>query len=168
MKTTPIKLAAASLIALLAGVAHAQIAVGGSISINTPGVYGRVDIGPQPGAVYVPPAVVYAQPVIIAPSPIAVHQRPIYLYVPDAYSRDWAHHCRAYNACGQPVYFVRDQWVRERYAQHYPHGHAYGHDRDGRGDRHEDRHEDRHDGKHDHDDGDHGHGDGHGHGRGHD
>src|SRR4051812_28250958 len=146
MTTIPIKLLAASLVALAAGAAQAQVSVGGSISINAPGVFGRVDIGQQPGYAYVPPAVVYAQPVVIAPTPIAVQQRPIYLYVPEAHSRDWAHHCGYYNACGQPVYFVREQWVRDRYEQHYPHGHAYGHDKhDKHGDRHGDR-DDRGDG----------------------
>ena len=58
---------------------------------------------------------------------MAVHQRPIYLYVPEAHQRDWRHHCAAYGACGQPVYFVREQWVHDRYVQHYPHDHRYDH-----------------------------------------
>jgi hypothetical protein len=72
--------------------------------------------------------VVYAQPMIIAPTPVAIHQRPIYLYVPEAHQRDWRHHCAAYGACGQPVYFVREQWVHDRYVQHYPHDHRFDHD----------------------------------------
>jgi hypothetical protein len=166
MKTTSLKLAALSLMTLVAGVAHAQVSVGASININVPGVYGRVDIGPQPGVAYVPPAVIYPQPVIIAPAP--VQQPPLYLYVPEAYTRDWRHHCRAYNACGRPVYFVQDQWVRDRYSQHNPNdhrfdrhdngrGHGNGHDNgngNGRGnDHHDDRRDDHRDDRHD----DHGH-----------
>ena len=143
---------AAALVALAGGAAQAQVSVGASININVPGVYGRVDIG-APGVTYVAPPVVYAQPLIIAPSPVAVQQRPIYLYVPEAHQHDWAHHCRAYGACGQPVYFVREQWVQERYVQHYPHDHRYDHWQE-RG----------HDnGRHEEDDRGHGHGHGHGH-----
>ena len=151
--------------AVAAGAAQAQVSVGAAININVPGVYGRVDIG-APGPAFVAPPVVYEQPVIIAPSAVAIHQRPIYLYVPDAYQRDWRHHCGAYGACGQPVYFVKEQWVHDRYVQHYPHDHRFDHwDREhgyGPGpdhghehdhDRHDDRREDRHDDRHD----DHGH-----------
>lgn len=83
--------------------------VGVSIGFNQPGVYGRIDIGNMP-----PPAVVYAQPVIIAPTPVAVVQQPIYLYVPPTHQANWGRYCGAYSACGQPVYFVRETWVRDR------------------------------------------------------
>lgn len=86
--------------------------VGVSIGINQPGVYGRVDIGNYPQ-----PAVVYAQPVLITPAPVAVYQQPIYLYVPVVYQQNWGRYCGRYNACGQPVYFVQERWVRERYRQ---------------------------------------------------
>ena len=170
MNKIHLQIAAAALVALAGGAAQAQVSVGASININVPGVYGRVDIGPpQGGVTFVAPPVVYAQPMIIAPSPIAVQQRPIYLYVPEAHQHDWAHHCAAYGACGQPVYFVREQWVHDRYVQHYPHdhrfdhddrehGHGRGHDKDhGHGRGHDDRGE--RDGDRGHDrDGDHGHG----------
>lgn len=39
---------------------------------------------------------------------------------------NWARRCYRYNACSQPVIFVRDSWVRERHA-------AYYRDRDGDG-----------------------------------
>ncbi len=128
MKTIHLKLAAVSIFGLVAGMAQAQVAIGGDIRINVPGVYGRVEIGAQPGMSYEPPAVVYEQPVVIAPTAYAVHQHPIYLYVPEGYERDWAHHCGAYRACGQPVFFVRDQWVRDRYVQRYPEDHRFDHD----------------------------------------
>jgi hypothetical protein len=95
---------------LVACPAFAQSGVGVSIGINQPGVYGRIDIGNAPQ-----PLLVYPQPVIIQPSPIAVQRQPIYLYVPLAHQRDWSRYCRNYGACGQPVYFVQEQWVRERY-----------------------------------------------------
>jgi hypothetical protein len=123
--------------ALVGTAAHAVTNVGVSVNVSQPGFYGRVDIGDQP-----PPAVIYPQPVIIEQTPVAIHQRPIYLRVPPGHSRDWAHNCYRYRACGQPVYFVRDVPMP----------------------RHEERRDwDRHD--HDHDDHGHGHGRGHGHDR---
>ena len=66
------------------------------------------------------PALVYAQPVIIAQPTIPYERRPIYLYVPPQHQQDWRRYCGRYSACGQPVYFVQDQWVRERYQQEHP------------------------------------------------
>jgi hypothetical protein len=127
--------------------ASAQVNVGVSIGINQPGVYGRINIGDLPQ-----PALILPQPVIIAPAPRYVERRPIYLYVPTVHQRDWRRHCGRYAACGQPVYFVRDQWVRERYEHEHPgwkHGHHRGHDKHrgkGRGrddDHRDDRRDDR-------------------------
>jgi hypothetical protein len=92
------------------GLANAQPSVGVSIGINQPGVYGRINIGNYP-----PPPLVYAQPVVIMPGPVAVQRAPIYLYVPPAQQRGWSRYCGRYGACGQPVYFVQERWVRERY-----------------------------------------------------
>ena len=165
MKQIPLQIVAAALVGLAGGAAQAQVSVGASVNINVPGVFGRVDIGaPGGGVVFVAPQVVYAQPMIIVPSPVAVQQRPIYLYVPETHQHDWAHHCAAYGACGQPVYFVREQWVHDRYVQHYPHDHRYDHwERDhgyGPGPQHRYDHDRR-----DHDDHGRGRDD---HGRGHD
>lgn len=103
--------------------AMAQTNVGVSVGINQPGVYGRIDIGSFPQ-----PRIVYPQPILVAPAPIAVHQQPIYLYVPPGHQKHWSKHCGRYNACGQPVYFVREDWVRERYdEQHHHHGRGHGH-----------------------------------------
>lgn len=112
------RLAALAIAALAAAPAFAQTTVGVSIGINQPGVYGRIDIGNYP-----PPAVIYPQPVVIVPSPVAVYQRPVYLYVPPGHQKNWAKHCSRYAACGQPVYFVQENWVRERYEE------RRGHDR---------------------------------------
>ena len=90
--------------------AAAQTSVGVSIGINQPGVYGRVDIGGVP-----PPPLVFARPIIVAPPRVVVQQEPLYLYVPPGHQKHWSKHCAAYSACGQPVYFVQERWIRERY-----------------------------------------------------
>jgi hypothetical protein len=119
------------------GSVMAQTSVGVSIGINQPGVYGRINIGNYPQPVLVSP-----QPVIIVPAPVAVQRQPIYLYVPPGHQRNWGKHCARYNACGQPVYFVQEQWVRERYQNEHPgwRGDLHGH-RDHHGRRHDDRRE---------------------------
>ena len=118
----------------------AQTNVGVSIGINQPGVYGRVDIGNYPQ-----PRFVYPQLVVIIQQPVSIQQQPIYLYVPPGHQKNWAKHCGRYNACGQPVYFVREDWVRERYEDNRNHegdrdddngrGHGKGH---GKGKKHKD------------------------------
>lgn len=122
--------------------------VGVSVSVNQPGVYGRIDIGNAPQ----PPVVVYQQPMIVQQPAVVVDRRPIYLHVPPGHSKNWRRYCGQYNACGQPVYFVREDW----YQNHYRHPRRVDrrddrHDRrdDRRDDRH-DRHDDRRDHRHDH------------------
>ena len=111
------KIAAVALVTLtcISGSLLAQTSVGVSVGINQPGVYGRIDIGNYP-----PPVLVYPQPVIITPPPVMVQRQPVYLYVPPGHQKKWGKHCASYNACGQPVYFVQEQWVRERYQQAHP------------------------------------------------
>ncbi len=104
------KLVALALAACALAPAIAQTSVGVSIGVNQPGVYGRIDIGNYPQ-----PRVIYSQPIIIAQPAVAVYQQPVYLYVPPGHQKKWAKHCSRYNACGQPVYFVQEDWVRERY-----------------------------------------------------
>jgi hypothetical protein len=106
---------------LAAGAASAQTQVGVSVSVNQPGVYGRIDIGNMP-----PPPVIYAEPVIYAKPRVHVVQQPVYLYVPPGHQKKWGKHCHRYNACGQPVYFVKESWVRERYEHEHGHGHGHG------------------------------------------
>jgi hypothetical protein len=119
-------LAALALVALYAcgaaAPAFAQTNVGVSVGIQQPGVYGRIDIGNFP-----PPPVILPQPVVIAAAPVAVHQRPVYLYVPPGHQKNWAKHCGRYGACGQPVYFVQESWVRARYEEQHAHGGGNGH-----------------------------------------
>lgn len=88
--------------------------VGVSVNISQPGFYGRIDVGRAPA-----PVLIYPQPVIIQQAPVVVARQPIYLRVPPGYEKDWGKHCRRYNACGQPVYFVQDNWYRNVYAPRY-------------------------------------------------
>jgi hypothetical protein len=105
--------------------------VGVSVQIGQPGFYGRIDIGRFPQ-----PQVVYPQPVVIVPAPVAVVQAPLYLRVPPGHSKHWAKHCSKYNACGQPVYFVQDQWYQSQVVQ----AHYGQRDRDHRHDQSEGKH----------------------------
>ena len=127
---------------------YARTNVGVSIGINQPGVYGRIDIGSYPQ-----PAVVYPQPVIISPPPFVAERRPIYLYVPPVYQQHWGRYCARYNACGQPVYFVQEQWVRDRYQHEHP---DWRGDRRDRRDWHDGRDRDHHGEREGRDRGDHG------------
>ncbi len=124
--------------------AFAQTSVGVSIGINQPGVYGRIDLGNFPQ-----PQVVYSRPVLIAPPVRYVQQQPLYLYVPPGHQKNWRKFCGRYNACGQPVYFVKEQWVRERYneRQRYERDHR---GRDDHGDNRGNHDNDRGRGKNDH------------------
>ncbi|MES2360366.1 MAG: hypothetical protein V4646_01050 [Pseudomonadota bacterium] len=139
MKTTTLQsLLAVNLLALtalcantaLAATPYANATVEGAL---TPGVYGRIEIGTAP-----PPPLIYAQPVIIQRQPVLVQQAPLYLHVPPGHAKKWSKHCARYNACGQPVYFVRvqgdDDYERGQYKEYkdkkHGKGHGKGHDKD--------------------------------------
>lgn len=85
----------------LIGCVHPQgVSVGVRASGEiAPGVYGRVDVHNRP------PPILYPQPVVIVRQPAAV--APVYMHVPPGHARNWSKHCRKYDACGVPVYFVR-------------------------------------------------------------
>jgi hypothetical protein len=91
----------------------------GQTSVSLSASINRVSTAASTSANYPQPAVVSAQPVVIAPAPVAVYRQPIYLYVPVVYQQNWGRYCGRYSACGQPVYFVQEQWVRERYRQEH-------------------------------------------------
>ncbi len=96
--------------------------VGVSVSVGQPGFYGQIDIGRFPR-----PQLVYPTPVVVAPA--AVHAPPpIYLNVPPGHAKKWSKHCHKYNACGRPVYFVKNQWYNDVYVPEYQakHGHKAG------------------------------------------
>lgn len=131
----------AAVLAVAAVPAFAQVGV--SVSVGQPGFYGQIDIGNAPR-----PQVIYAEPRVIERTVIG---SPIYLRVPPGHAKHWRKHCGAYNACGRPVYFVRDSWYSQQYVPYYNEHHGGGH----------------HDRGHDHDGGhDRGH-HGKGHGKGH-
>ena len=132
--------AAMALAACAALPAHAAY-VGVSGSIGQPGFYGRIDIGNYPQ-----PALFYPQPVVIQPAPVGVVYQPLYLNVPPGHAKNWGKHCGRYNACGRPVYFVKNDWYEQTYVPQYQQRHGGG-----KGDGHG-----------------HGNGKGHGKGKGHD
>lgn len=116
-------LLSASLLALSASAMAAEVVVG------EPGFYGRLDIGAFPH-----PEVINREPVVIENvrrAPAA----PVYLRVPVEYQSHWAAHCRAYNACGERVFFVQDKWYANEYAPRYRTMHEH----------HEDHHDDHRD-----------------------
>ncbi|MBA3505265.1 MAG: hypothetical protein H0T80_05725, partial [Betaproteobacteria bacterium] len=93
--------------------------VGVSTTMGQPGYYGRVDIGSFPR-----PPLIYPRPVIIQPVPVGVVRRPVYMHVPPGHAKNWGKHCRKYNACGQPVYFVQDRWYSNTYVPGYAQRHG--------------------------------------------
>jgi len=107
--------------------------VGVSISIGQPGFYGRLDIGDFP-----PPQLIYPQPVIV--ERVVVERPPVYLRVPPGHAKNWRKHCREYNACGERVFFVHDDWYEREYVPRYQEKHR---DRGG-DDRHDGGKKDKH------------------------
>ena len=99
-------------LALHTGASAADVGV--SVNISEPGFYGRIDIGRVPA-----PVLIYPHAVIIEPRPAHVPRQPVYLRVPPGHEKKWDKHCRRYNACGQPVFFVQDGWYRNVYAPRY-------------------------------------------------
>jgi len=93
--------------------------VGVSINMGQPGYYGRVDIESFPR-----PPLIYPRPVIIQSVPAGIVRRPVYMHVPPGHAKNWGKHCRKYNACGQPVYFVQDRWYSDTYVRGYAQRHG--------------------------------------------
>jgi hypothetical protein len=140
-------------VAGLSSAAQARSEAGVSIEISQPGVYGRIDLGRFPS-----PEVVLPRPVLIRPAPplprAAPRPEPVYLWVPPGHRRNWRRHCDRYQACGRPVYFVRDDWYDRHVSQGPGHGRDERSNRGERGDRGERGHghdrgqrEDRRDGR---------------------
>ena len=97
--------AAALAAAAFAATAPVSAQVGLSINVGEPNFYGRIDLGDAP-----PPRLVYRRPVVVEGE--VGGRDPVYLHVRPGYERNWRSHCGEYNACGQPVLFVRDDWYR--------------------------------------------------------
>jgi hypothetical protein len=122
-------LLAASLGAIAPLASAGDVSVGVSITGEiVPGVYGRVDLSNRP-----PPPLLYAEPVVIERLPPRVVVQPIYLHVPPGHAKNWSKHCREYNACNRPVYFVKSA----EYEPGYKPGRGNG---KGRGGDHDDDH----------------------------
>lgn len=121
-----------ALLCLTTGALNAQaVDIGVSISVAQPGVYGRIDIGRFPQ-----PVLMQSTPVIIQRGP---HQgEPVYLWVPPGHQKNWRKHCHSYQACGVPVYFVKEDWYQDHVMgkgrgkgadKHPDKGHGKGHDK---------------------------------------
>jgi len=101
------------LVALLLGIAGSAFAGEVVVTIQgrvAPGIYGSVVIGealPQP-------RFYHPQPIVVVPQPTAVVIQPLYLYVHPVHRQRWADNCWRYEACNRPVFFVHEDWVRER------------------------------------------------------
>lgn len=99
---------------------NVNVSVGGMIK---PGVYGRVEIGTQPPpAVIYPQPVIITQPVVVVAQPVVVAPAPVYMHVPPGHAKKWSKHCYKYNACGQPVYFVKNDYAQYYEAQEHGDG----------------------------------------------
>ena len=99
----------------LVSVSHAagadvRVIVSGEVR---PGVYGRVEIERASP----PPVVVYREPVVVVQRPQYVQAQPIYVHVPPGHAKHWDKHCRKYDACGVPVYFVKSDEYEVRKAR---------------------------------------------------
>lgn len=108
--------------------------IGVSVSIGQPGFYGQIDIGDYPQ-----PQVIYRRPIMIEQS--SMNRQPIYLRVPPGHAKHWRKHCHEYNACGERVFFVQDNWYNREYVPRYQKRHGNrsddGHDQS-RGNDHRD------------------------------
>ena len=98
--------------------------VGVSVSVGQPGFYGRIDIGNYPQ-----PELIYARPVEIRHASAGTAYQPIYLHVPPGHENNWKKHCSKYNACGRPVYFVRDRWYNDVYVPQHQARYGKGHEK---------------------------------------
>ncbi|MBE7370083.1 hypothetical protein [Ramlibacter pallidus] len=68
-----------------------------------PGIYGRIVVKHAAP----PPPVIYPQPVVADAALPPPGAQPVYLYVPPGQVRKWKQNCARWQACSQPVLFVR-------------------------------------------------------------
>ncbi len=66
------------------------------------GVYGRIEVKGS-----TPPPVIYGNPLLVSQPIVPAGAQPVYLYVPPGQVRKWKQHCAKWQACDQPVLFVR-------------------------------------------------------------
>lgn len=118
--------------------------VGVTITLGEPGFYGRIDLGRM-----APPPIIREYPVLIRRAPRGILLEPLYVRVPDREQKDWRRYCGRYDACGRPVYFVRDDWYQNEYVPRYRDRNRQESRDDRREERREDRRDDRDDRKED-------------------
>ena len=109
-----------------------------NVTIGQPGFYGRIDIGDYPQ-----PRILYRRPMMV--EQVAYDREPIYLRVPPGHAKNWRRHCRKYDACGERVYFVQNDWYQREYVPRYQQRHGHGGDNDRRDDNRRDHRNDRND-----------------------
>jgi hypothetical protein len=97
-------------ILIIAALPNLAAGQGGTLTIDQPSFYGRLDLGDSP-----PPRLIYSRPKSIGP--IAMDRAPIYLHVPPDHARNWRKNCRRYDACGERVYFVQENWYNHDYVR---------------------------------------------------
>lgn len=91
-----------------------------SINMGQPNFYGQLDPNGYPQ-----PRVIYRQPRSIQRVPI--NQPPVYMRVPRSHAKNWRKYCHRYNACGERVLFVQDNWYKRDYAPRYQEQHQEQH-----------------------------------------
>lgn len=89
-----------------------------------PGLYGRVDVGNDSH-----PNLYNREPIIYTRNTRYANYKPVYLHVPPGHAKDWGKHCKHYNACERPVYFIRSEEYEESYQREHAHDHD-DHDHD--------------------------------------
>jgi len=89
--------------------AYRNVTTGGTLR---PGVYGRIAVKGK-----APPPVIYPQPVIASQALVPARAHPVYLYVPPGQVRKWKQACARWNACDEPVLFVRVDDSPSRWGQ---------------------------------------------------
>jgi hypothetical protein len=107
-------------LAALAAAQNARADATVAITVGEPGFFGQIVLGDG-----------YPRPVLVYPDPIVIDHghppgRPLYLHVPPGHAKDWRKHCRHYNACGHPVYFVQSSWYDDIYVPAYHEHHGKG------------------------------------------
>jgi hypothetical protein len=118
MTKRKLTLAFAAALTVTAAASARAADVGVSVTVGQPGFYGQIDVGTMR------PQVIYAQPMVIQKGQGV--GAPIYMRVPPGHEKHWDKHCNKYNACGRPVYFVRDSWYEQEYVPHYQERHGQG------------------------------------------
>jgi len=84
-----------------------------NINLGEPGYYGPIVIDDS----YPKPRLMFSDPRVLDEA----HRtgRPLYLHIPPGHAKDWEKHCKHYDACDQPAYFVEESWYSDEYVPAY-------------------------------------------------